>query len=164
MKFIAHRGNIYGNSDKSKENTVYQAEEAINKKYDVELDIWYWNSKWWLGHDYPHNEVDYSFLTEYWKKLWLHCKDVDTFTILLQVSTPNLEFNCFMHDQDLVAYTNRGFLWTYNNGKLRYDSIAVMPEHPCNNWSIEDISKCYGICTDQPYQWRELLNKERIVK
>lgn len=158
MKFISHRGNIFG-IEKDKENTIYQAEKAIQEGYDIELDIWYWKDKWWLGHDYPHNEIDFGFVKDYGHELWLHCKDVNTFYELNSL-TATVDINTFMNDKDIVALTSKRYFWTYNNGQLTNMSIAVMPEHPCNNWSIEDISKCAGICTDYPYHWKELLSRK----
>jgi len=154
MKIISHRGNLEG-AEPLVENSPAQIEKVIAQGYDVEIDVWFdrGNNSWWLGHDYPKYSIDFEFLDKHRDSLWCHCKDVVTFRKLIFQSGNN----AFMHDKDLVARTERGYLWTYNNGELVEISIAVMPEHACNNWSIDAIRNSAGVCTDYPVHYSELL-------
>ena len=71
MVFIAHRGNIEGkHADENKPDYI---KSALAKGFDVEVDIWFSENKWYLGHDYPKYEVDQSFVKKK-KKLWFHAK------------------------------------------------------------------------------------------
>ena len=48
MLLISHRGNIFG-IDKEKENSPKQIEHAIKQGYDVEIDVWSYDFRWFLG-------------------------------------------------------------------------------------------------------------------
>ena len=50
MKLIAHRGNLHG-PNPDKENSTDYINEAIESGYNVEIDVWFINNKWYLGHD-----------------------------------------------------------------------------------------------------------------
>ena len=58
--------------------------------------------------------------------------------------------NCFFHNTDDGVLTSHGYIWTYPGKELTKNSIAVLPER-VEDW---DLSNCAGICTDQPYKWR----------
>ena len=71
MIYIAHRGLTQG-PDVNLENRPQQIEQSLNQGYHCEVDVWYVNDKWFLGHDRPDYEVPYEFLEQY--GLWLHAK------------------------------------------------------------------------------------------
>ena len=52
MIFIAHRGNI---TEKNKllENLPEYISEALKKGFNVEIDVWSINNKFFLGHNDP---------------------------------------------------------------------------------------------------------------
>jgi hypothetical protein len=52
MILISHRGNLNG-KDVDNENNPLYIDRALGKGYDVEVDVWYVNGKWYLGHDEP---------------------------------------------------------------------------------------------------------------
>ena len=60
MIFISHRGNLSGPNPKL-ENSINYINEAL-KKFDVEIDLWFHQRKFYLGHDMPQYEVDINFL------------------------------------------------------------------------------------------------------
>ena len=60
MKLIAHRGNLNGKNP-FYENSPKYCQEAIDKGFDVEIDIWYTDT-WWTGHHRPSYRVDTDFL------------------------------------------------------------------------------------------------------
>ena len=57
MKLIAHRGLMNG-PDKEKENTPKQIELALKEGFDAEIDLWWSNGRFWLGHDGPTTEIE----------------------------------------------------------------------------------------------------------
>lgn len=138
MIYIAHRG-LFDGPDKEKENHPEQIRLAISKGYDAEVDVWYKDEKWFLGHDGPTYEIDDEFL--YTKGLWIHAKNIDAF---YELSFRNLNF--FWHQEDDYTLTSKGFIWTYPGKSLSKLSICVMPEwkYDISNFDL----KCYGVCSD----------------
>jgi len=134
---ISHRGNLNG-SNVDKENHPDYIKLALQLGYDVELDVWYDKEKWYLGHDYPTYEVKFSFLLD--RRLWLHAKNGDAFSKLLQDHTLNI----FWHTTEDWILTSKGYIWTHPNKYLYPNSICVMPEIGYNG----NIDTCIGICSD----------------
>lgn len=139
MKLIAHRGNTNGRFE-SYENEPMYIDLAIQKGYDVEIDVWYKDNVLWLGHDKPGYGVDFRWFRDRIGKLWIHCKNIDAF---LYFKECELKFNYFWHQEDDIALTSFNFIWAYPGKQPIEGSIAVMPE--INN---EDVSRSYGICSD----------------
>jgi len=139
MKLIAHRGLIYGPNGQL-ENNPSQIESVLKQGFDVEVDVWYQQGQWFLGHDRPTYMVDFDFLKQ--PGLWIHAKNLDALYAL-----GSTILNYFWHQKDDFTLTSEGFIWTYPNMPLTAHSICVMPE-----W--EDIEfknlpeYCYGICSD----------------
>lgn len=155
MKFIAHRGNLNGPNPEKENNPTY-INAAINEGFDVELDVWYIDNKFVLGHDKPEYEIGYQWF--YNTMMWCHCKNIEA---LYRLST-NPAINTFFHDQDDCVLTSQGLIWTFpRNLLLTSKSIAVMPER-VENW---DMSKAYGICTDYPIEYKKDLSfKPAIIE
>ena len=61
MIFIAHRGNLNG-PNKEMENKPEYILKALNKDFYVEIDVWYINNSFFLGHDNPDYKIDIEFL------------------------------------------------------------------------------------------------------
>ena len=57
---ISHRGNTNG-ANTDRENTTIAVNEAINKGYDCEIDLWAVENDIFLGHDFPQYKIEYSF-------------------------------------------------------------------------------------------------------
>ena len=74
MRWILHRGNHTGPN--TVENDPVQIYELLMKGYEIEIDLWITDDKFYLGHDKPKHEIHKYFL-EY-KGLWIHCKDATT--------------------------------------------------------------------------------------
>lgn len=149
MILISHRGNINGEQP-SKENTPSYILEALKLGCDVEVDVWYKNDKWYLGHDKPQYEIEKSFL--FIGGLWVHCKNINALSILCQSGMAE-ELNAFYHtDEDVVLTTSR-YLWTYPRNQLYSNSVCVIPELGF----IGDLKKCYGICSDNILNYKNLL-------
>ena len=117
--------------------------------FDVEIDAWYIDNTWMLGHDGPTYIVDWVFMTQ--PNLWIHCKNVGAF-LALRI---NRDANYFFHDQDLIVLTSRNNVWTYF-GKPETKSphsICVMPEVTYDWTEIERMvrsNEWAGYCTDWP--------------
>lgn len=142
MKLISHRGNI-DSIQIDFENRVDYIENAINSGFDCEVDVRINNGKLFLGHDEPQYELNIDWLEKYYTKLWLHCKDTQVIEKFYQLDHFGRYLHYFWHENDTLTITNKGYLWVYPGNQPIIGSIAVLPE--LNN---DDISKCYGICSD----------------
>lgn len=147
MKYISHRGNTSG-INLSLENTPDYIESAINKGFDVEIDLWYnkFDENFYLGHDEPKCKVDWFWLAKYSDKLWVHCKNIEC---LLYFSTSAGAFNYFWHENDSYALTSKNYIWTYPGKSYTPNSIVVMPEFFMKgNLNDVKVLNCFGICSD----------------
>jgi len=151
MILIAHRGNINGKVEKL-ENSPSYIDFAIEQGYDVEIDVWYHQHEFWLGHDEPSYEVSLKWLTDRKDSLWIHCKDLISIDMLRELQIRNnVDLNYFFHDEDDCTLTSKGDLWVYPGKQPIKNSIAVMPE-----WHNDDVSLCKGICSDNIIKWKHL--------
>lgn len=135
MLFISHRGNING-ANPAKENNPQYIEEALQKNFEVEVDVRFLNNSFYLGHDNPNYKISNSFIRQ--KKLWFHAKNIEALYELQK-----MDVNCFWHENDAVTLTSNGFIWTYPGKQLTLNSICVLPEKA----NIKKFN-CAGICSD----------------
>jgi hypothetical protein len=142
MVLISHRGNINGKIEEY-ENYPPYIDSAIKQGYDVEVDVWFIDGEWWLGHDEPQYKTSTEWLEERQDKLWIHCKNVDA-VIELESGNKHYDgFNFFWHETDTLTLTSLSFIWAYPGKQPIKGSIAVLPEI-----YNDDIIQCYGICSD----------------
>ena len=128
------------------ENTSEYIEHALALGYHVEVDVWLFQNKLFLGHNQPEYKVDFSFLQN--DRLWCHCKNREALAQLLDHNV-----HCFFHDTDDVTLTSRGYMWVYPNKETLEGSICVLPElHQCKK---QEIGRCIGICSDYIEHYRE---------
>tara|TARA_R110002020_G_scaffold29001_1_gene91789 strand:- start:9785 stop:10231 length:447 start_codon:yes stop_codon:yes gene_type:complete len=146
MILVSHRGNLTG-PNPSRENSPDYIQEALKADYNVEIDVWYKDKTWHLGHDEPQYEVERSFF--YNRFLWCHAKNIDA---LRELSS--LGIHCFWHQEDDVTLTSMGYLWTYPGKPLTPKSICVMPER--TSYSQSEIAAAAGVCSDQIEKYRNL--------
>jgi hypothetical protein len=147
--FISHRGNISG-PNPERENTPDYICEALDAGYFVEVDVWFVDGEWFLGHDGPQHKTHLAFLRM--PGLWLHCKNIEAVDILLKYRAnipigdfiaPNIHF--FWHQYDDMTMTSSGVPWIYPGKTIPgWSAIAVLPEK-VPGW---DISQAGGICSD----------------
>jgi hypothetical protein len=142
MVLISHRGNINGKIEEY-ENYPPYIDSAIKLEYDVEIDVWFINDEWWLGHDEPQHKISVDWLEERQDKLWIHCKNVEAVVELESGNKQYDGFNFFWHENDTLTLTSLSFIWVYPGKQPIKGSIAVMPEI-----YNEDVSQCYGVCSD----------------
>ena len=139
MILISHRGKING-KNKNRENSIEYISEALNLGFDVEIDVWYKDGEWFLGHDDPENYVVLDFLKN--DKLWCHAKNIEALNKML--SYPQI--HCFWHQEDDVTLTSRNFIWTYPGKPLTESSIVVLPE--LNSKTTILPPNIFGVCSD----------------
>ena len=150
MILIAHRGNINGKIEKFENNPNY-IDSAIEQGYDVEIDVWYHQHEFWLGHDEPSYEINLKWLTDRKDFLWIHCKDLITIDMLRDLQIHNkTDLHYFFHDEDDCTITSKGDLWVYPGKQPVKNSIAVMPE-----WHRDNTEFCKGICSDNIINYKK---------
>ena len=147
---IAHRGLVDG-PDKDKENTLGALLSARNQGYDVEIDVWFEDNSWWLGHDKPQTKIDYDWLRVIDRKdyldthhAWVHAKSIQT---LYQLRKNQFLGHVFFHEEDPCVLTSSGYIWTYPGQELTPHSICVMPEYTDTIMRVKQI-QVYGFCSD----------------
>jgi hypothetical protein len=142
MILISHRGNINGKLPE-KENHPDYILTAIQAGYEVEIDVWFENGKFMLGHDKPQYDFPFELMQNYYSKLWLHCKNLEALEIFLKLDATGSKLNYFWHESDRVALTSKNIMWAHPGTQPLKGSIAVLPE-----WEEDDTSQCAGICSD----------------
>lgn len=142
MILIAHRGNTTG-PNPTLENDPSYIDKAISKGYNVEIDLWYEDSKLYLGHDSPQYEVSLEWIYERASELWIHCKNLDAVTYFWNENINTKVFNFFWHEEDAVTLTSSHYIWAYPGNQPLEGSIAVMPE-----LYDDQVTVCEGICSD----------------
>ena len=139
MILIAHRGNINGRFE-SYENEPNYIDKALEKGYDVEIDIWVIEGNFYLGHDKPQYGITLEWLDKRKNKLWIHCKNIEAMEWFNSLFGT---YNYFWHQEDTLTLTSKGYIWAYPGKQPIKASIAVMPEI-----YNDDISQCLGICSN----------------
>lgn len=146
MKLIAHRGNIHGKQP-DLENSPGYILQAIRSGYEVEIDVWFVNGKFKLGHDEPTFDFPLTLLEDYYRSLWIHCKDVESLSKLNEIDKIGTRLNYFFHDTDRGVLTSQGYIWSIEPLDR---GILVMPEVTCN----EPLTTTIGICSDYVADYR----------
>ena len=139
MKIISHRGNTNG-INKDLENNPSHIIGVLNK-FDVEVDVWFIDNKWFLGHDNPQYEVNYSFFNN---NMWIHCKNLEA---CVELSKSNL--NWFWNENDKITLTSKQVIWCFPNIYVK-DGITVEFGYKQN---LPNYIR--GICTDYPEMYNE---------
>jgi hypothetical protein len=144
MRLIAHRGNVEG-PNPSKENHPLYIESAISLGFDVEIDVWWENNHFYLGHDNPTYLLEnLSLLSN--EKVWCHAKNLLALDKLLQINNCNY----FWHQNDDFTLTSKGFIWTYPGKQLCDRSVCVINENLITKNEFKKIHDIMtvGICSD----------------
>jgi len=136
---IAHRGNFAGRN-KERENTLSYLNEAIDAGYDVEVDVWVIDGKFFLGHDGPEHPITIWDLLQIEEHSWFHAKNYEAFVELLKH-----ELHVFFHDKDEYTLTSHGVIWAYSGKFVNEYAIACMPEM---TEGFEVPENAMGVCSD----------------
>jgi hypothetical protein len=140
MKLISHRGNLSGPNPEQENQPEYIA-EALKQGYDVEIDVWFKDDKFMLGHDEPQYEFPFELIDQHYPKLWIHCKNIDALSKLNELDANGSKVNYFWHENDLGVLTSKSYIWSTN---LINNGILVMPEL----FDKQPIETTIGICSD----------------
>ena len=144
MILISHRGNIDGPNSKLENNPTY-IDRALDKGFNVEIDLWVYEKEFFLGHDEPSYLVELQWLIDRGLSLWIHCKSLETMEFIKELEYTNglKGLNYFWHQEDDITLTSRGIIWAYPGKQPLKYSIAVDPER-----YNDDTSSAYGVCSD----------------
>ena len=136
MILIAHRGNVYGRTQ-SMENTIEYTNMALDKGYDVEVDVNYYKEHelLYLGHNKNSEIIEVDFLKN--KRLWCHCKTLDALELCRDNNIPNY----FWHQRDAYTLTSSGYIWAFPGEKVNKNTIVV-----CRD--TDGAEGCAGICSN----------------
>jgi hypothetical protein len=140
MILISHRGNISGPKPEQENHPEYIV-EALKQGYDVEIDVWFKDDKFMLGHDEPQYEFPFELIDQHYPKLWIHCKNIDALSKLNELDPNGSKVNYFWHENDLGVLTSKSYIWSTN---LINNGILVMPEL----FDKQPIETTIGICSD----------------
>lgn len=145
MKIISHRGNLKEKKPHLENNITY-IQQALDQGFDVEVDVWYVNGEFFLGHDSPTFLIDRQWFHK--KSLWCHAKNKEAFEEMLESN-----IHCFWHENDKYTLTNKGIPWCFP-GNYHKNGITVI-------FGKEKIppKNIGGICTDYPLYYSKLLNQ-----
>ena len=102
---IAHRGLIDGPNHQA-ENSMTTITEWCRQGRASEIDIWWHDEAFWIGHDEPRERVSPEFLRS--EFLWIHAKNPKGFYQLQKLSNEKgWGLRIFYHtDEDYVLTTN----------------------------------------------------------
>jgi len=138
-RWILHRGLIDGPAS-GPENDEPTLWERIHAGWDVEVDVWYVDGLWWLGHDGPTTILQNKELLTH-PRVWLHCKNFEA------VSAVPPEAHYFIHDTDPATLTSQGYVWCYPGNLLQHPrSVAVLPERA--NFTLPLLETQGAVCSD----------------
>ena len=153
MILISHRGNV-DRIIPERENDPKYIIEAISKGFNVEIDVWFVNNKFKLGHDKPQYDFPHELLEHQASKLWLHCKNLEAVSQFNILDSTGTYLNYFWHQKDDVTLTSKGWIWAYPGKQPIKGSIAVMPE--LNN---DDLTQCTGICSNNIIKYKNEIKR-----
>lgn len=97
---ISHRGNLNGKNP-ALENMPDYVVSAL-KFGRVEVDCWFRNNQFYLGHEEPLYKIDKYFLFN--PSIIVHCKNLDSFQELKNSSLANV----FFQTSEIVTFTSKG--------------------------------------------------------
>lgn len=149
MILISHRGNLDGKNILM-ENSPSYIDIAISKGYDVEVDVWYINDNFLLGHDKPQYNVNIKWFEDRINKLWIHCKNTESLVVFRELDS---NFNYFWHENDTLTLTSLNYIWAFPGKQPIKKSIAVMPEI-----YNDTLVNCLGICSDKISEYNDKNN------
>jgi hypothetical protein len=138
---IAHRGLTDG-PNHSSENSIETIRERCKKGLASEIDIWWKDNAFWIGHDSPREPVSLEFLCSDY--LWIHAKHMESFYELQRISNEQgLGLRIFYHTDEDYVLTTHGDTIIYP-GLDDVDGWTYMMPEMC---TIRP-SKASAICSD----------------
>ena len=145
MKIISHRANLNGR-DPANENYPDMIEEVLGRGFDVEVDVWFHENRFFLGHDNPEHQVDMDLLKH--PRVWVHAKNKEVVPWLKK----ERGVHWFWHENDKMTLTSNGYIWCFPgheiDGGIMVDSGQGVPR------GINIV----GVCTNDPLSWKKLID------
>jgi hypothetical protein len=140
-KIISHRGNLIGVNSEYENNPTY-IDQAIAEGFDVEIDVWFIDGEFFLGHDSATYQIESSWILSRSVSLWCHAKNIEALEQLMLIDG----VKCFWHETDKTTITSNRILWMYPGN---YSRLGVTVEFG----EPKNIPHVFGICTDYPKLW-----------
>jgi hypothetical protein len=138
---ISHRGNIDCDFNINENHPDY-IQKAINLGYDVEIDVRKFNDKLYLGHDSPDYEISLNWLLERSSKLWVHTKNFDALSYLI-----DYDIRSFYHQKENHTIINKcNLIWSHE--LVEANEKSVIPLLSLKELNSFTYKKVYGICSD----------------
>tara|TARA_R110000824_G_scaffold202471_2_gene386736 strand:+ start:325 stop:792 length:468 start_codon:yes stop_codon:yes gene_type:complete len=140
---ISHRGNLRG-SIPELENTPSYILKAISRGYVCEIDIWYVDGGFYLGHDEPTTSIGVEWLLALKSSIIIHAKNIDA---IIELSKTLLHY--FWHENDKCTITSKGWIWCYPGIRIDTGSKAPMTVCVLPEAHDQDITNFSAICSDK---------------
>lgn len=140
-KIISHRGNLDGKKPDCENNPTY-IDQAIAEGFNVEIDVWFVDEKFFLGHDTPTYQIEENWILVRSASLWCHAKNIEAMEKLLSME----DIICFWHENDHMTLTNIGIPWLYPNNYIKSGITVELGVK-------KNIPDVFGVCTDYPKSW-----------
>ena len=144
MLKISHRGNLAGPTPE--ENQPQYILAALDRGFDVEVDVWYLQDKLWSGHD----SAQYLLSTNFMRNesvighVWFHCKNLEALNYFAHQET---KYVYFWHQTDDYTLTSNGYIWAYPERPVSSKTIIV----DLDNTGVYSPEP-HGVCSDY---WNE---------
>lgn len=158
MKLISHRGNIYG-PILERENAPDYIQEAIDKGYDVEIDVRLNTTGMFLGHDGPEHQIKLQWLLDRADSLWVHAKDFNSLDLLLTQG-----MRVFYHKLEKhTIIGNTQVIWSHDIAEANLRSIIPLigardvAVAMSGRFMSSEPLPYYGVCSDFIEQFKESL-------
>jgi hypothetical protein len=140
---ISHRGNING-AIPELENSPDYIIKAIDKGFDVEIDVWIKNNIIYFGHAEPQYLISPELFYKVRDHAWFHCKNLDALNHFIKFY-PTARF--FWHQEDMFTLTSNNYIWTYPGNAVSENSIIVyLGQHKEVRFSPEPFAICSDYC------------------
>jgi hypothetical protein len=158
ITLISHRGNTDGPC--GLENHPDYIEAAIDKGYDVEIDVRSVDGRLWLGHDVPQYPTTFEWIHKRSSKLWIHVKDKESLMLLGLTAKSLGKWRYFWHATDAFTLTSNGMIWCHdtNVSLNRNCVIPLLDTEAVETFSLEREWPG-GICSDYVDELRARIDK-----
>lgn len=148
-RIISHRGNLNGPNPKMENNPEYIL-NATND-FSVEIDVWYIDNRYFLGHDKPQYEVDKFFLFK--ERFLIHAKSMETFFELSKYS----QLETFFQNLDDLSMTTKSRIVIHERNR------EIIDDSRNNIWvdldgklEIHELGVKNNLLTDFPSKYKEI--------
>ncbi len=149
MILISHRGNIEC-KEVDNENKPEYIIKSISRGFLTEVDVWYEEGDFFLGHDNPQYKINYNFLFN--KNLLCHAKN---YKALEYFFNSNKIHHYFWHQNDDYTLSSKGIPIIYPGKQVIKGSIIMSWNNTL--YTQEDINSCYGVCSDNIIYFNEFI-------